>query len=64
MPDRSTRGDPHPCPFGCDPETEPSDAWMLVGSVLTIVRVLVRNPGLALALAVVVGLLGEMAGWW
>ena len=64
MPDRTTRGDPRPCPFGCRAEEEPSDAWMFVASVLTIVRVLVRNPGLALALAVVVGLLGELAGWW
>jgi len=37
---------------------------LMFASILTMVDVLLRHPIVCLALAIVIGMLGETVGWW
>ena len=68
--DRSSDREPRECPYGCQPTVPQSDVWVfgdaavaLFASILTMVLVLLRHPITCLALAILVGMVGEVAGW-
>lgn len=58
-------------PYGCPSRGPQSDAAvfgdavvMILASLLTILYVILRHPITCLALAILIGMVGEIAGWW
>jgi hypothetical protein len=58
-------------PYGYQSRSQVSDAWIFGESVITIVvciltiaYVILRHPIMVLALAILIGMFGTVAGWW
>lgn len=69
--DRQPQPVPGECPYGCPAQVEVSDAWVfseavmtLFVSLFTMAYVILRRPRMVLMLAVLVSVVGAIAGWW